>query len=251
MTCLKQLLTLSLRDDSVLLFDLLKSAINLVLSSADYEAEYGTICTTLKGEKVKSRGEKQIADYLHSNNFVYEYERPALTRGVWIFRDKISLPDFYLTDFDVYIEYWGLVNAKDYRVRNEYTRVMKWKMAQYHSNSIKFISVYPNNLSNFDWIFKAKLRDVAGVHFPGQASRPGSSSNKPAEVSVKVDSKVISHLGKYYERLAVVKGPDGKANLVPKQWLRKEEWQDINDILYANGFKWQSTGKNSCWMPKM
>jgi len=229
-----------------LLFDLIKAAINLILSSADYQEEYGTLCTTQKGERVKSKGEKQIADYLYSSNLEYEYERPALTRGIWIFRDKISLPDFYLNEFDVYIEYWGLVNARDYRVRNEYTRVMKWKMAQYHENNIKFISIYPQNLSNLDWIFKAKLREVAGVSFPVRNTK--SSNAQPGTIKMALDAKVINHLGRYHEKLRVLKGSDGKTHLAPKQWIKKEEWLDINDILRANGFKWQSTGKESSWV---
>lgn len=124
---------------------------------------------TEKGEKVKSKAEKRIADYLYSNSFRYAYEKPALARGIWVFHYKISNPDFYLPDFDVYVEYWGLLNARDYKVRDEYTMMMKWKMAQYHENTIKFISLYPANLDNLDWIFKTKLREVTGVEFRYEA----------------------------------------------------------------------------------
>jgi hypothetical protein len=42
---------------------------------------------------------------------------------------------------------------------------MKKKMAQYYSNDIKFISIYPDNLSNLDWIFRTKLKKVTGFEF--------------------------------------------------------------------------------------
>ena len=145
-----------------MLFNLLKSAIDKILDSLDYKNEYGTICYTIKGEKVKSKGEKMIADYFHQNNIEYEYEKDAKTNG-WIFHDKISKPDFYLSAYKVYVEYWGLVNAQNRRVKAEYVRIMKWKMAQYRKNKIKFVSIYPDNLSNLDWIFRAKFKEETGI----------------------------------------------------------------------------------------
>jgi hypothetical protein len=47
---------------------------------------------------------------------------------------------------------------------------MRWKMAQYHRNKIKFISLYPDNLRNLDWVFRAKFREVVGVDLPGRPS---------------------------------------------------------------------------------
>ena len=145
-----------------MLLDILKSAIKAIASSLEYQKEYGTQCITMRGEKVKSKGEKQIADYLFGQKILYEYERVAKTNG-WIFHDEISKPDFYLPEYNVFIEYWGLVNAQDNRVKAHYTRIMKWKMAQYHENEIKFISIYPDNLSNLDWIFKAKFKSATGI----------------------------------------------------------------------------------------
>src|SRR5208283_239027 len=120
--------------------------------------DYGIECTTLAGEKVKSRGEKYIADYFFQKGIKYEYEKTAKTHA-WIFAQKISKPDFYLPEYDVYVEYWGLVDADKKRVKSEYVRSMKWKMAMYHKNKIKFISLYPSNLENLDWVFRKKLEE--------------------------------------------------------------------------------------------
>lgn len=134
----------------------------VVVKFGGYRRErYGIKCITLNGERVRSKSEKFIADYFYQNGIQYRYERPARTRG--IDSKHISKPDFYLEDYHVYVEYWGLVNIKNDRKKESYIRTMKWKMAQYHNNNIKFISIYPDNLNNLDWIFRRKLKEVTGV----------------------------------------------------------------------------------------
>ncbi len=120
--------------------------------------QYGFTSFTNKGEKVRSYGEKQISDFFAVNNIQYQYE-PKI-------KNVFALPDFYLPEYDVYVEYWGLVNADDPKVKNSYVRHMKKKMARYHSNKIKFISIYPDNLKNLDWIFRKKFEDATGNKFP-------------------------------------------------------------------------------------
>lgn len=127
--------------------------------------QYGTLSVTVRGEQVKSHGEQKIADFLANNGVRYEYERP-IEVGIWIFTDKLSSPDFYLPDYDVYIEYWGMVDVADERKRREYERSMRWKMAKYHEYHIKFISIYPRNLNNLDWILRKKFHEVTGVDLP-------------------------------------------------------------------------------------
>jgi hypothetical protein len=112
---------------------------------------YALRLTTRNGEVVKSGGEKMIADYLYSRNIRYEYEKSAISA---ITDRRISRPDFYLPDYDVYVEYWGMVNAEDDDTRREYVKGMKWKMAEYHKNGIRVLSVYPEQLSDLDSVFK-------------------------------------------------------------------------------------------------
>ena len=62
---------------------------------------YGKRSRSLKGEWVKSRAEKLIADYFFRNGIAYQYEK-----------SRVGLkPDFYLTEFGIYVEYWGLANV--------------------------------------------------------------------------------------------------------------------------------------------
>lgn len=61
------------------------------------------------GTAVQSRGEKLIADFLESEHIAYEYDARYMIAG-----DTRIRPDFYLPEFDVYIEYFGM-NTPEYR----------------------------------------------------------------------------------------------------------------------------------------
>jgi hypothetical protein len=140
----------------------------ILLRKSKPRKAYGVVSVTYRGEEVKSIGEKRIADYFERHRIKYEYERAA--RGKFLFFDfkirAFNPPDFYLPDYNVYVEYWGLVNAEDYWTRTNYVRNMKRKMAIYYRNNIKFISIYPDNLDNLDWIFRSKFRKVTGYELP-------------------------------------------------------------------------------------
>ena len=118
--------------------------------------QYGVPTTTERGETVKSHSESRIADYFTRNGIRYEYEHTI---------SGIGHPDFYLPDYDLVVEFWGLVDADDEGVRTRYVKTMRWKMAQYHSRKIKFVSIYPSNLSNLDWVFRKKFEQVTGQQF--------------------------------------------------------------------------------------
>lgn len=134
-------------------------------STSQPKQQYGITSVTENNETVKSKGEKQIADYFTSQNINYIYEKEARRQGI-VLSKHISNPDFYLSDYNVYVEYWGLVDADNKKVKEKYVRTMKWKMRQYHEARIKFISIYPKNLNNLDWIFRKKFEDVTGYRLP-------------------------------------------------------------------------------------
>ena len=135
----------------------------LIVSSeqAKSKPQYGVKSVTLNGEEVKSIGERRIADYFRRNNIRYVYEKELRKKGLFA-NYGISRPDFYLPDYDVYVEYWGLVDADDNYTRKQYIRNMRRKMAIYHENNINFISIYPRNMDNLDWIFRKKFENVTG-----------------------------------------------------------------------------------------
>jgi hypothetical protein len=127
-------------------------------SKSEPPKQYGVKSYTENGTIVKSYSEKIIADYLDEINLQYEYEP--------IIHYVYARPDFYLPEHDVYVEFWGLIDAEEPHLRRRYEKSMKRKMAIYHKNNIKFISIYPRNLENLDWIFKKKFEDVTGYKLP-------------------------------------------------------------------------------------
>jgi len=127
--------------------------------------QYGTLSVMIQGEQVKSHGEQKIADFFSRNGIRYEYERP-IEVGIWIFNEELCKPDFYLPDYDVFIEYWGMINVEDGYKRREYKRKMAWKMNQYKRYDIKYVSIYPDNLKNLDWILRKRFYAVTGQNLP-------------------------------------------------------------------------------------
>jgi len=132
---------------------------------------YGRQTTTHQGETVRSASEGRIADYFTKNNIKYVYEQSARGHG-----RRISRPDFFLPDYGVYVEYWGLVDAEDSHLRSRYVRTMKWKMAMYYKNNIKFVSIYPSNMKNLDYVFRSKFKEVAGHELPSSVQAQANPS---------------------------------------------------------------------------
>jgi hypothetical protein len=137
----------------------------LLLRALIPRRQYGRKSTTKFGLVVRSRAEQRIADYFDSIGLAFEYEK-EIEAGFWIFKSKVSKPDFYLPDYDVYVEYWGLLNVENSYDRSRYTKLMKYKMARYHQLGIKFISIYPENMANLDWIFRRKFEKITGQKLP-------------------------------------------------------------------------------------
>ncbi len=125
-------------------------------SFSEHQKMHGAEHKTMKGEVVKSGGERMIADYLFKEKIRYEYEKPAKGKS----NRTISRPDFYLPDYDVYIEYWGMVDTADGKDRKEYVKGMEWKTAKYRKNGIRFISIYPDEIEKLDSVFARKLKEA-------------------------------------------------------------------------------------------
>uniref|UniRef100_UPI00404B1DDE UvrD-helicase domain-containing protein n=1 Tax=Flavobacterium sp. TaxID=239 RepID=UPI00404B1DDE len=70
----------------------------------------GKIYTTLRGEKVRSKSEQYIADWLFRHNIGYQYE-PQIN-----IKDFGFKPDFYIEDANIYLEH---VSDKSYPSKNK------------------------------------------------------------------------------------------------------------------------------------
>jgi DNA helicase-4 len=107
--------------------------------------------TTIQGERVKSYGEMQIANYLTQHGVRYEYEKayPIDTRTEEYGQYH---PDFYLSDYDIYIEYFGIDrkgNVPKYfsgrgnvSASEAYQEGMRWKRGLHRDNNTKLIECF-------------------------------------------------------------------------------------------------------------
>ena len=100
---------------------------------------------TVDGTLVQSDGERRIAEWLAANHIAYRYDtRLRIIEGFQI------RPDFYLPEYDVYIEYWGLDTPR-------YKAGMYLKQDLYMHAGKRLISLYPDDKARLDVILAAKL----------------------------------------------------------------------------------------------
>ena len=66
----------------------------------------------------------------------------------------------------------------------------------------------------------------------------------PRDILVK---NFVIQLGKRIDKVNVVMKND-HIKVYPKEWIEKQTWRQINDILRLNGFSWFSDGRHSCWL---
>lgn len=120
---------------------------------------------TFSGERVKSVEELMIANLLFLNGVNYEYEK-TYPHG-----DHMYRPDFYLTDYDIWLEHFGI--DKHGRTKwlsefqeKQYLKSMHKKRAKHHLYRTKLLETY--SWYNRDNILLDKLREMlekSGVVF--------------------------------------------------------------------------------------
>ena len=97
------------------------------------------------GTWVQSKGERLICETLGAERISYRYdERFRILDGYAI------RPDFYLPEFDVYIEYWGMDTA-DYKIG------MLKKQKLYQQQGKRLISLYPKDKTSMQQMLLSKL----------------------------------------------------------------------------------------------
>lgn len=101
---------------------------------------------TMRGEQVKSLEEVSIANFLFLNGVRYEYESkyPYQTNDAHF---KVYRPDFYLPDYNIYIEHFGVnKNGKlpwlSEIEEKKYIEGMAWKRQQHRANGTKLLETY-------------------------------------------------------------------------------------------------------------
>ena len=119
------------------------------LLNEEYEGKFG--CED--GHIVKSKTEVIIDDYFYNHQIKHAYEIPVPMpdeNG-----NTVTLhPDFYLPDYDVYLEHWG------YGEENKrYTEAKKYKINLYNLNHKTVICTYEKDMNNMSAMLKFKLEN--------------------------------------------------------------------------------------------
>lgn len=113
---------------------------------------------TKRGEIVKSYGEKEIADYLYWLGVDYKYEHKYQRKD-----GGISEPDFYLPEFNVYIEYFGMMKySKKYRFE------MHLKFETFEKEGMKVIKIYEKHIKHksFKRAINLEFKKLTGMDLP-------------------------------------------------------------------------------------
>lgn len=109
------------------------------------EVEAAKRLRTVDQVAVQSRGEKRIGDWLAQHHIAYHYDERIRLAG-----DLAIRPDFYLPEFDLYIEYWGMDTE-------EYVDNMRKKQFLYQRDHKKLISLSWRELDNVEAVLAEKL----------------------------------------------------------------------------------------------
>ena len=104
--------------------------------------------TALGGEKVKSLEEVLIANFLFLNGVEYEYEKPYTKDYVSDANHRAYRPDFYLPEFDVYLEHYGVDETDEPPPffseveKRKYKDGMHWKRELHLKAGNKYVESY-------------------------------------------------------------------------------------------------------------
>ncbi len=136
----------------------------LLFSVLDFWQESGRrykILVPYKKNRFDSKAEEKIAAYFVRKNIIFnhhpEIKIPKKVFGIFypLFLTERIEPDFYLPEFDVYVEYWGLIDDPTYK-KEQYDV----KKKKYDENQLNLLSLYPKNMDNLDFTFTSKLLDI-------------------------------------------------------------------------------------------
>lgn len=123
---------------------------------------------TIKGERVKSLEELMIANFLFLHGVSYEYERNY--SGNYETNGRAYQPDFYLCDYDIWLEHFGVDEygrcpwmASSIEER-KYIEDMEWKRGVHTNNGTRLIESYSYWNKNHGFLNNiSKLLEGSGV----------------------------------------------------------------------------------------
>jgi transposase-like protein/predicted nucleic acid-binding Zn finger protein len=142
----------------------------------------------------------------------------------------------------------GFENRPIERYHNEVRSVIKSKRGLGNDESAQKFSDYYRTFHNFVRPHTGLEDNITPAEASGIDLKLGNDKIKDL-ITKSVESKgnFAIQLGKRIDRVTIANEGDC-IKVIPKGWIEKQTWREINDILRLNGFGWLSNGKDSCWM---
>ena len=97
------------------------------------------------GLEVKSKAEREIANFLHENKIQFRYETKLIIGGIEVH------PDFFLEDAKLILEHWGMDDAK-------YNKAKRKKEKLYRENKVKYVSTNKKDEYNINDVLTTLLQ---------------------------------------------------------------------------------------------
>jgi len=135
---------------------------------------------TFKADPVKSFEESKIANFLYLNGINYIYEAPYKYNVATVDHSQYC-PDFYLPEYDIYIEHFGI--SRDNKTaafidRKTYIAGMKWKRATHKKYQTRLIETYSYEdfEGNLLLLLEQKLKNAGVLFYPKTIKEAVASS---------------------------------------------------------------------------
>lgn len=185
---------------------------------------------TLRGEHVKSIPEKIIADFLFEHGIKYKYERHFYLNKIDLKNSNLSdyeaskyqyliggksetVPDFYLEDYDIVWEHWGITGGETDKEKAEFTRevgnyetyarTMEWKRSFWNS-----------------WKYKLNV---------SQRYRNDFKSVKKLIETNPTDFTADDRIAIEYHLKQLLESNGIKCNKLPEDTIMNEVWKNAED----------------------
>lgn len=241
----KEQLLLNMQSDAYL--NLLSSYLlyNRVVAKSEFEfktqAEYEEYLrlnppTTINNETVKSYGEMDIANFLTQNGIQYIYEHPYKVDTRTSEYGQYN-PDFYLPEYDIYIEYFGInkngevpsyfKGANGMTATQTYQASMKWKREIHSTNNTDLIECYA--YEKFDGVLLRFLKEKLVAK--GVKLTPKTTKESWEEVSADGDSVLDGVIELFETVINLIKSNGYTIATVRQLNVRNSNAQSNNTIL--------------------
>lgn len=115
---------------------------------------------SLDGTKLKSHQEVQIANWLILNGIKWEYEKDYPHND----SKKQHKPDFYLPDYDLWIEHFGIDehgNTSPWVEKEKYNSEIEWKRKTHAANKTQLLETYSYESKNNGGLTQALANKLA------------------------------------------------------------------------------------------